>query len=147
VRQRDVFSVIDQRGLNLGVLATSVDPVATNLDVQDGPSVQRAVQSMLGLTETPGRVVVLGESGATVPAQTNTSVSQQAKRAADEASANQSRISMWLFAVAAVLAVLDLLMGRWFSHASIRHTKSALDSRLVIERTENVPSTDAERAA
>lgn len=150
VRNRDVFAVIDQRGLNLGVLATTVDPAATNLDVQDEPSVRRAVATMLGVGEAPGRISVLGESGPMVPAQANTGASQQAQRAADEASANHSRMSMWLFAVAAVLAVMDLLMGRWFSHASIRHTKSALDSRLVIERSEtttpaSAPST--ERAA
>lgn len=150
VRQRDIFSVIDQRGLNLGVLATSVDPAATNLDVQDGASVKRAVQSMLGLTESPGRITALGESDTAAPAQPNAGVSQQAQRAADEASAHHSNISMWLFVIAAVLAVLDLVMGRWFSHASIKHTKSALDSRVVIERADVAPATPAnttERAA
>jgi hypothetical protein len=148
VRTASIFTMTDQRGLTLGVMATVPDAAATNLDVQDGGAVRTAMVSALGLTDTPQRVSVLGESDPSVQAaqKPDDAGEIRARRQADEASANHSQISMWLFAVAAILAVLDLLMGRWFSHASIRHTKSALDTRVVVEKAD-LSSSDVERAA
>lgn len=149
VRTASLFSVTDQRGLVLGVLATAPDATATNLDVQDGGAVRRAMATALGFSDAPQQLAVLGEDDQRVVLTQQVSgdaAAEKAKREADEASANHSRISMWLFAVAAVLAVLDLLMGRWFSHASIRHTKSALDTRVVVERVEEAAA-DVGRAA
>jgi hypothetical protein len=148
VRTASIFTMTDQRGLTLGVMATVPDAAATNLDVQDGGAVRTAMVSALGLTDTPQRVSVLGESDPSVQAaqKPDDAGEIRARRQADEASANYSQISMWLFAVAAILAVLDLLMGRWFSHASIRHTKSALDTRVVVEKAD-LSSSDVERAA
>jgi hypothetical protein len=148
VRSASIFTMTDQRGLTLGVMATVPDAAATNLNVQDGDAVRTAMVGALGLTDTPQRVSVLGENEPSVQAaqKSDDAGNVRARRQADEASANHSRISMWLFAVAAILAVLDLLMGRWFSHASIRHTKSALDTRVVLEKAD-VPAADVERAA
>lgn len=134
VRERDVFNVVDQRGLGVGIVASAVDAAATNLDVQDDAAVRRTLATMTGLVDSPQRMNVLGERGKTTSSVPDDATTAQARRDADRASANASRISMWLFAVAMVLGVLDLLLGRWFSHASVRHTKSALDSRMVIDR-------------
>lgn len=154
VRTQDVFSVFDQRGLVLGTLATVPDAAAANVDVQNAAAVRRAVAVAAGLTDEPQRVSVLGETGEPIStgsgqmsAERERQIQTNAQREADVASANHSRISMWLFALAAVLAVLDLLMGRWFSHASVRHTKSALDSRVVIDREDISAAPSAERAA
>lgn len=134
VRDRDVFNVVDQRGLGVGIVASAVDTAAANLDVQDDAAVRRAITSMTGLNDSPQRLSTLGHLGKTVASVPDEIATAQARSDADRASANASRMSMWLFALAAVLGVMDLLLGRWFSHASVKHTKSALDSRIVIDR-------------
>jgi hypothetical protein len=105
VRRAGVFRTTDETGRQIGVLAINADTDAGRTEAQDPGAVSAWLTDALGETE----------SGA--PTGTVAWIDEAAPGAALASDRGGSPISLPMLVAALALAIVELFMARWFSHA------------------------------
>lgn len=114
IERAGVLEALDARGAVRRVIAVNADPSGTRVDLSERQAVAPLLASGLGLAPgTSAEWLERDAAGQLVRAE-GVGPSAEARRQ-DEAG---SRIVVALLAAAIVLAVLELAMARWFSHAT-----------------------------
>ena len=116
---RDVrgLLVADSRGAIIGSIAVNADTAASNVTLGTRESTAAGFKPLadggrMRFVDTPNAIAVESQAGANVA----TSIAEP-----------PAMVSLWLFAFAAAFAIIELVLGRIFSHAQPSRTKSVLD--------------------
>ncbi len=117
VREVRGLSVADSRGAIIASLAVNADTAASNV----APGTREATAAGFKPLADAGRMRFIDTPDAIA------ADSQPGTTAAASIAEPPAKLSLWLFALAAAFAVIELVLGRIFSHAQPSRTKSVLD--------------------
>ncbi|MEZ6211692.1 MAG: BatA domain-containing protein [Phycisphaerales bacterium] len=116
VRERSLWRAMDRSGRTIGVVAVNADPEAGNTNTQPGESVQQWLAGSLGGQGDEASAAIASGSMSWLDAND----AGASLRVADEG----SPVSFPMLVAALILALAEVVMARWFSHAT--RDKSAM---------------------
>jgi Aerotolerance regulator N-terminal/von Willebrand factor type A domain len=114
IREAGVWRAMDERGIERGLIAINADADAANTDIQT----TGAVRTWLDQLSPQGVRWLAGDDTQTQP-DNAISVGEVLSGKPDT-----SRSSLWLLVGALVLAVFEVALARWFSHATVAPTSA-----------------------
>jgi len=111
IRRAGIWRALDDRGASRGIVAINADPAASRSDPQPPAAIAAWIAAGFGSTE-----VQWLQPAPAVPAQPG----QGSLKTALDRGQDQGRLILPLLIAALLMAVVELALARWFSHAIIR---------------------------